>query len=164
MLVTTLVEHSIVSNHIYVPKELQHCLRQVRERLLPVVTPISCWPIPSAAAHHATGNTVNIIAPKSTTTTVIVPQSLRSISNFIGFMQTTVKLFEDQLSNLAKQMTSLTVLSIIQEHKIDCVSSLVEKIMLPSFKLITETLLALAHLIPNSSMHVNQKETIGNQL
>ncbi|CAF0797875.1 unnamed protein product [Rotaria sordida] len=122
MLVTTLVEHSIVSNHIYVPKELQHRLRQVGERLLPVVTPISCWPIPSAAAHHATGNTVNIIAPKSTSTTVIVPQSLRSISNFIGFMQTTVKLFEDQVSNLAKQMTSLTVLSIVQEHKIDCPS------------------------------------------
>ncbi|CAF0736773.1 unnamed protein product [Rotaria sordida] len=102
--------------------------------------------------------------PYRTSTTVIVPQSSRSISNFIDFMQTIVKSFEDQLSNLAKKMTNLTVLSIIQEHKIDYVSSLIEKIMLPSFMLITETLLALVHLILDSSMHVNQKETISNQL
>ncbi|CAF1077639.1 unnamed protein product [Rotaria sordida] len=163
MLVTKLVEQGIVSNHIYVPKELQHRLRQVRERL-PPVTPISSRPILSTAARHATGNTTNTIAPKLTSTTVIVPQSSRSISNFIDFMQTTVKPFEDQLSNLAKQMTNLTVLFIIQEYKIDYVSSLVEKIMLPSFKLITETLPALVHLILDSSMHVNQKETISNQL
>ncbi|CAF1066952.1 unnamed protein product [Rotaria sordida] len=118
MLVTKLVEQGIVSNHIYVPKELQHHLRQVRERL-PPVTPISSRPILSTAARHATGNTTNTMAPKLTSTTVIVPQSSRSISNFIDFMQTTVKPFEDQLSNLAKQMTNLTVLFIIQEYKID---------------------------------------------
>jgi hypothetical protein len=79
-------------------------------------------------------------------------------------MQTTVKPFEDQLSNISKQITNLSCLSIIQEHKVDYVSSLVEKIMIPSFKLITDTLPALIHLIPDSSMHLNQKEQLSNQL
>ncbi|CAF0741252.1 unnamed protein product [Rotaria sordida] len=151
-----------------IAQECNQCLQAqylpvVHERL-PPVTPISSRSIPSIAPHHTTENTTNTIAPKSTSTTVIVPQSSRSISNFIDFMQTIVKSFEDLLSNFAKQMTNLTVLSIIQEHKIDYVSSLIEKIMLPSFMLITETLLALVHLILDSSMHVNQKETISNQL
>ncbi|CAF0802496.1 unnamed protein product [Rotaria sordida] len=153
-----------------IAQECNQCLQaqylrvlNVHERL-PPVTPISSRSIPSIAPHHTTENTTNTIAPKSTSTTVIVPQSSRSISNFIDFMQTIVKSFEDLLSNFAKQMTNLTVLSIIQEHKIDYVSSLIEKIMLPSFMLITETLLALVHLILDSSMHVNQKETISNQL
>ncbi|CAF4258202.1 unnamed protein product, partial [Rotaria sordida] len=97
-----------------IAQECNQCLQAqylpvVRERL-PSATPISSWSIPSTAPHHATENITNTIVPKSTSTTVIVPQSSRSISNFIDFMQTIIKSFEDLLSNFAKQMTNLTVL------------------------------------------------------
>ncbi|CAF3551329.1 unnamed protein product [Rotaria sordida] len=72
----------------------------VRERLLPV-TPLSSRMIPSTTACQAIWSTANTITSVFTSTTVIIPQSSRSMPNFIDFMQTTVKPFEDQLSNLA---------------------------------------------------------------
>jgi hypothetical protein len=163
VLVAKLVEQGTISSHIYVPKELQLRLRQVREHLQQANI-ISSPPLPFTPLRHNVWNTTDITLPSPTSRDVIISQSSPPFSNFTDFIKTTVQPFDDQLSNLAKQMTNVTVLSVIQEHKLDYVSSLVEKIMLPSFKLITETLPALIRLVPDSSMHVKKREELSNRL
>jgi hypothetical protein len=163
VLVAKLVEQGTISSHIYVPKELQLRLRQVREHLQQANI-ISSPPLPFTPLRHNVWNTTDITLPSPTSRDVIISQSSPPFSNFTDFIKNTVQPFDDQLSNLAKQMTNVTVLSVIQEHKLDYVSSLVEKIMLPSFKLITETLPALIRLVPDSSMHVKKREELSNRL
>lgn len=166
ILVCKLVEQGTISNHIYVPKELQRRLHQVREHLQPLnllSSSPSISPRPNAWLHP---NFTQPNPPTLTATPANLPASdlLQSPSPFLDFMQGIVKPFDDQLSNLSKQMTNLTVLSVIQEHKIDYVSSLVEKIVLPSFKLMTETIPTLISLVPDSSMPSLQREELRHKL
>ena len=163
ILVCKLVEEGIISNHLYVPKELQHRLNQVRERLQQAnVLPSS--PSPRVSSHSNPWNTATTTPPPAISPGATISNSSPSPSNFMDFIQNTVKPFDDQLSNLSKQMSNLTVLSVIQEHKVDYVSSLVEKIVLPSFKLMTETIPALISLIPDSSMTMVHRDELRNKL
>lgn len=156
ILVCKLVDEGIISNHLYVPKELQHRLKQVRERLQQANV-LSSFPSPHIPSPSNPWTIATAPSPPVSSPAVVTSYSSSSASSFMDFIQTTVQPFNDQLSNISKQMSNLTVLSVIHEHKVDYVSSLVEKIVLPSFQLMTETFPALISLLPDSFM-VNRDE------
>lgn len=85
-------------------------------------------------------------------------------SNFVDIIQSTVKPYEDQLSILATQMSNLTKLSIVHDLKVDYVTSLVKKVMLPSFRLLSDTLPTLLRLLPDSSVSPLQRDELTHQL
>jgi hypothetical protein len=80
ILVAKLVDEVIISNHIYVPKELQHRLRQVREHLEQINITLSP-PIPSKTLRQNAWNTTNAMFPSAKVRDANIPQSSTSCSN-----------------------------------------------------------------------------------
>lgn len=162
MLVTKLVDANNIAEHIYVPKELQSRLQHNRAQL-PRAAVIP--PRRSLALEGLNPWTANRSQVSPITSPDLPVQPLPSPTpNFLEVIHRTVKPHEDQLSNLGKQMSNLTMLSVIQEHKVDYVTSLVAKIMLPSFKLISDTLPTLIRLLPDSSIPSVQRDELNHQL